>query len=68
MRPGDMNQLDDDAKFNREFRTTIMLGAGMMLMLFMATLIGRTIWRTFSVPAHGRCRKRCTGLTTPDMS
>ena len=40
MRPGDMNQLDDDAKFDREFRATIMLGAGMMLMLFMATIVG----------------------------
>jgi hypothetical protein len=40
MKPGDMAQLEDDKQFNRQFRATIALGAGMMVMLLMATLIG----------------------------
>jgi hypothetical protein len=40
MKPGDMAQIDEEKRLDREFRATIALGAGIFAMLSMSTLIG----------------------------
>lgn len=40
MKRGDMAQLDDDQRIDRNFQRTVALGGGMILLMLMATGIG----------------------------
>lgn len=40
MKRGDMAQLDDDQRINRQIRATALMGLGIFLMLVMATIVG----------------------------
>jgi hypothetical protein len=50
MKPGDMAQIDEEKRLDRDFRATIALGAGIFAMLFMATMIGFFLgWLTWGI-------------------
>jgi hypothetical protein len=40
MKPGDMAQLDDERRIDRQFRATVALGGGVLLLMLMATGVG----------------------------